>query len=432
MAAITKRKDRSPKEGESKYGNVEYADPVNKAYPIDDEEHIRAAWSYINKAKNAAKYKSGVSAIKARIIAAWKKKIDKDGPPSAAEACYIATCDNVIDLGGEAKESIMYLPAGKSTISAAINGEAKTVDITVTAQHADLLNIELDKLNAKNVTPFLDFNHEGKAACGWPKQFRFEAERGIYLDVDWSGAGKRAVAEKDYKWFSPQFMISGGKPVGLPEAGSIGGLTNDPAFRQIEAIAASRRELDREEPIELLERPETTETKKKKPMSDLMAAIRRLGIITAECDDEEQAEQQLVTAYNRVTAENNSLRGELLRLKSESEANAADLFIEGLVQAGRVEPHNDKLKGQLKVLFLKDSDSAKAWGESLPVKDMSGRVVTITASHVKEDRGQTTQSKAALCAAEVTKMQKSNPGLSFNHAWKICAAEQPALFGKAA
>lgn len=71
------------------YGNVTYADPgyqadKKKRYPIDTEEHIRAAWSYINQEKNHKGYTSGqVSKIKSRIVSAWKKKIDPKGPPSA-------------------------------------------------------------------------------------------------------------------------------------------------------------------------------------------------------------------------------------------------------------------------------------------------------------------------------------------------------------
>lgn len=81
---IAERSDTSAKEGESKYGNVKFADPTNKKYPIDTVAHIRAAWNYINKSKNAAKYSAAdVKSIKARIVAAWKSKIDKDGPPSA-------------------------------------------------------------------------------------------------------------------------------------------------------------------------------------------------------------------------------------------------------------------------------------------------------------------------------------------------------------
>jgi Family of unknown function (DUF6582) len=74
MATIEKRKDVNPKEGEHKYGDVKYADTTNKKYPIDTEEHIRAAWSYINHKDNAAKYdKDEVQTIKGRIKRAAKE-----------------------------------------------------------------------------------------------------------------------------------------------------------------------------------------------------------------------------------------------------------------------------------------------------------------------------------------------------------------------
>jgi HK97 family phage prohead protease len=58
---------------------VTYADPGyqedGKArYPLDTADHVRAAWSYINMPKNAAKYTAEqVAKIKARIKAAGKK-----------------------------------------------------------------------------------------------------------------------------------------------------------------------------------------------------------------------------------------------------------------------------------------------------------------------------------------------------------------------
>ena len=71
---ISRRNDTTPKEGEHKYGDVQYADETNKKYPIDTTEHVRAAWSYINHPDNAAKYnKSEVKTIKDRIKRAAKK-----------------------------------------------------------------------------------------------------------------------------------------------------------------------------------------------------------------------------------------------------------------------------------------------------------------------------------------------------------------------
>jgi hypothetical protein len=71
---IERREDVSPKEGLREYGNVEFADPTNKKYPIDSAEHVRAAWSYINHKDNAAKYDADeVKTIKNRIKRAAKR-----------------------------------------------------------------------------------------------------------------------------------------------------------------------------------------------------------------------------------------------------------------------------------------------------------------------------------------------------------------------
>lgn len=72
------------------YGAVPYADPGYQAdkkhrYPIDTEEHIRAAWSYINQEASAKPYTAEqLAKVKDKIVAAWKDKIDKKGPPSAS------------------------------------------------------------------------------------------------------------------------------------------------------------------------------------------------------------------------------------------------------------------------------------------------------------------------------------------------------------
>ena len=64
------------KEAPKPYGDVEYADPKNGKYPLDTEEHAKAAWAYISMPKNAAEYPmNGVSlvSVKAAILAALKK-----------------------------------------------------------------------------------------------------------------------------------------------------------------------------------------------------------------------------------------------------------------------------------------------------------------------------------------------------------------------
>ncbi len=70
---IHHREDVKPERGEHEYGDVEFADPVNKKYPVDTPEHVRAAWSYIHHKDNAAKYQPDeVESIKNHIRRAAK------------------------------------------------------------------------------------------------------------------------------------------------------------------------------------------------------------------------------------------------------------------------------------------------------------------------------------------------------------------------
>jgi len=51
-----------------------YADPVNFKYPIDTEEHARAAWSYIHQARNRKGYSDDeLKSMEARI----RKQLNK-------------------------------------------------------------------------------------------------------------------------------------------------------------------------------------------------------------------------------------------------------------------------------------------------------------------------------------------------------------------
>ena len=51
-----------------------YADPVNFKYPIDSEEHARAAWSYIHQSRNRKGYsKEELKSMENRIRRALNK-----------------------------------------------------------------------------------------------------------------------------------------------------------------------------------------------------------------------------------------------------------------------------------------------------------------------------------------------------------------------
>jgi phage head maturation protease len=89
-AAAGGQNENAAGSGDDPYGEVDYADPgyrpdAKQRYPIDTERHIRAAWAFIHLPGNARHYTAGqLERIKARIVAAWQEKIDRDGPPAAA------------------------------------------------------------------------------------------------------------------------------------------------------------------------------------------------------------------------------------------------------------------------------------------------------------------------------------------------------------
>jgi hypothetical protein len=72
---IHRRPDADPRAGRKKYGDVTFADPVNRKYPIDTPGRIKAAWAYIHQPSNAEKYSPGERrTIRARIRAAAKAR----------------------------------------------------------------------------------------------------------------------------------------------------------------------------------------------------------------------------------------------------------------------------------------------------------------------------------------------------------------------
>jgi hypothetical protein len=70
-------------EEEDEESRKDFADPKNKKYPLATEKEIRAAWDYIHVKKDGDEYSPEErKAIEAKIVAAWKDKIDESGPPA--------------------------------------------------------------------------------------------------------------------------------------------------------------------------------------------------------------------------------------------------------------------------------------------------------------------------------------------------------------
>ena len=115
--SIEARKDVSTADkarAKQEYGDVKYADPANKKYPIDTEEHVRAAWTYINMPKNAKFYSTGeLSAIKGRI-----KTAAKGFGITISESAFIQEACDLLEVTFDSEQrvvkDVVLIKAGES------------------------------------------------------------------------------------------------------------------------------------------------------------------------------------------------------------------------------------------------------------------------------------------------------------------------------
>ncbi len=150
------------------------------------------------------------------------------------------------------KGTIVYLPAGEHEITCTLGGKPTRTRVTVTPECVPLLQRDLDVMQAAALEgsaprPCGLFDHKAGAASFLPKRFRWEEGRGVMLDLEWTEAGRQAIEGGNYCYHSPLVLMEpeGTRPIGLVTSGvEVGSLVNDPAFRSIEAIAASRVTLE--------------------------------------------------------------------------------------------------------------------------------------------------------------------------------------------
>jgi hypothetical protein len=154
---------------ELNYADHGYQSDGKRRYPIDTERHIRAAWSYINRPGNTGRYTAEqVKQIKANIIAAWKEKIDIEGPPSAKndeKASYPALTKAFWDVGRMA-QIILELDWLRELIEveAVMDGDDSSQPARVQALITELCDF-LNELVAEEADEILDDTQLEAGSC---------------------------------------------------------------------------------------------------------------------------------------------------------------------------------------------------------------------------------------------------------------------------
>lgn len=322
---------------------------------------------------------------------------------------------------------IVYLPEGKHQITATVNGKPGTVTVNVPAdkgaQIAAKLQAALAERQKDNVRPWFDFEHKRGMASGLPKSFRYEPGRGIMAALEWTGSGKAAIEGKDFSYFSPEFYLGDdGIPDGLPKRGPLGGLVNEPAFREIPRIAASDAADDHQ--------PNDPPA-----MSKLIFAA--LAISAAA----ENAETEAVKAIEALKVKAADAEGKATRLETENadlkkkvdasdaevkkvRKDRADTLIKAAVADGRIAPKDEATQTKFREKIEAGDTFAEEMLEMLP-KANSGldRPIVTAGAPVNQGAATTFETKAqALVTAGQAK--------TIDEAFELVAASDPTAYGE--
>jgi phage I-like protein len=343
----------------------------------------------------------------------------------------VVTAQYTERLTGTAPDSIMYMPKGRWKITPSVNGKPKEIELDVDNFTADILQADLEQRLQDNVKPFADFDHLPGPAAFHPKSFRWDADKGVMLDVEWTAAGRDAVAGKNYGYFSPTFLLSEDKVAGLPDKGAVGALTNNPAFRQIQPIAASDNP-----PGDVTGNNPARDNIMKKVIEELVS----LGIITASDAGNEDTVTGVVTVNVRALQASlkasqdtvTALKAENTELKTKvtatQEKEASDI-IEAAINEGKIGGNDESTIAFFKAQLIAQPEATKKVLAAMPKNPLLDKIVNIKAGDQKRSTsGLDRQALIEAQTAAVKATQAKNPHLSYAEAFNQAKAEKPDLF----
>lgn len=332
----------------------------------------------------------------------------------------ITALDNTLPADGEPK-AIVYIPEGSHTIRPTVDGKAKTITVKMEPEKGDQIaasfQSELDTIQAGNVRPFLDFDHKEGSASGLPKRFFYEKGKGLMLEVEWTGKGRKAIKGKDYSYFSPTFYKDDdGTPSGIPARGPLGSLVNSPAFRNIPRIAAS----------------EAKPTTKQPTMSKLIFAALKVNAAADNAEDAALSEiEKLKKSKADIEAKLEAMQSEYDGMKKKVESaeatikatnkDRAESLVKAAVADGRILPKDDDTQRKFRDRIEAGDTFAEEILAQMPKKNPDITKTQVKASGEKITDGDDFQ-------GEAQKLITAGRAKTNEEAFVILASEKPDLY----
>lgn len=322
----------------------------------------------------------------------------------------------------EGLKELTYIDDGRNVITPFVDGKPKEITVELNASNGESIakkfNDQLAERNNSGVVAWIDFDHEEKASAGQPKSFRYERGKGIVMAFEFSKAGEKAVKGKDYSYFSPTFLIGkDGQPLGLPAQGPWGGLVNEPAFRNMGAIAAKSGESPHQHTMSelvncgLLTADEAARENANSLASQRVAAMK--GDISKL--DESQTELEALRKENAKMKE--AMEAMKAEAKKKIEASAASK-VEDLIKAGHIGAADEDMKIEARKRII-DGDAGF-------IKVLEAR--TSDKSHLTGEKATASNGKESQSFEELVTAQKAKDGGSYAEAFEVAAASHPAAY----
>lgn len=167
-----------------------------------------------------------------------------------------------------------------------------------------------DKIRGIDIA-FDYFHDSDKVASGWPTQLLLE-ENGneLWADVDWTPTASKMLAEREVRYFSPDFAFRWKDPETGTTYNNVlfgGGLTNRPFVKDMAAIVADEKGADDMKTVAELE-------KALKLSEDKLAETeKKMADMAPQADRASELEKQIA-----------ALQAELAKLKGENEVAMAE------------------------------------------------------------------------------------------------------------
>ena len=284
-----------------------------------------------------------------------------------------------------------------------------------------LLSMEKNfKNNVRGVDVAIDYKHENDdIAAGWVKDVYLKNDTELWAKVDWTPTGAKVLAEKEFRYISPEFIFNYQDNESLQKFGPVllgAGLTNRPTIKKMEPVVLSEVSTKYKEKDK---KNMTLEQVDQMSIEELKALCKKL-IAEAQPEDEKPAD-----ASPSDSPEMTEMKKKLAASEKQlADMNQAKACSEKKAQFDLLLTEGKACKAQEKAYL--DGDMSKFVALASPLKLHSAEVGSggvVADSPTVETREQAEDEVMKLAAVK----RKDNSALSLSDAFKSVLIENPEL-----